>query len=179
MAADILGIDLVAGEEIAILETAKGEITLRFYPDVAPNHVENFKSLAKSGFFDGTRFHRVIPGFVIQGGDPYTKDVSDSYRWGTGGPDERVRAEFNDRPHLRGVLSMARSQDPHSAGSQFFICHDDARSLDNQYTVFGCTIEGMDAVDEIVKTPTRDRNGSVVPDEAVELIRVRIEPYAG
>jgi len=168
---------LQEGDEIAVIETAKGRIVLEFYEDVAPNHVANFKKLVREGFFDGTRFHRVIPGFVIQGGDPHTKDLAKRALWGTGGPDERVRAEFNSVPHKRGILSMARSSDPHSAGSQFFVCVADVPSLDNQYTVFGNVVEGMDAVDAIVQTPTTDRNGTVVPEKAVAMDRVEIRTW--
>src|SRR5436190_8456765 len=113
--------------ETAIIKTSEGEMVLEFWPDVAPGHVENFKKLAREGFYDGTCFHRVIKGFMIQGGDPLTKDEANRSRWGTGGPEHRVKAEFNDKPHVRGVLSMARSNDPDSAGSQFFICHKEAR----------------------------------------------------
>jgi peptidyl-prolyl cis-trans isomerase B (cyclophilin B) len=115
--------------EVAILKTSEGEMVLEFWPDVAPKHVENFKKLAKSGFYDGTCFHRVIKGFMIQGGDPNTKDESKQSQWGMGGPGYKINAEFNDKPHVRGVLSMARSNDPNSAGSQFFICHGDPRFL--------------------------------------------------
>jgi peptidyl-prolyl cis-trans isomerase B (cyclophilin B) len=140
--------------EVAVIKTTEGEMVLEFWPDVAPGHVENFKKLAKQGFYDGTCFHRVIKGFMIQGGDPLTKDPAQEARWGTGGPEHRVKAEFNDRPHTRGVLSMARSQDPNSAGSQFFICHEDARFLDRQYTAFGKLIKGDDVLEKIATTPT-------------------------
>jgi len=140
--------------EVAILTTSAGEMTLEFWPDVAPKHVENFKKLAKSGFYDGTAFHRVIKGFMIQGGDPNTKDDSKQHLWGTGGPGHQVKAEFNDKPHVRGVLSMARSNHPDSAGSQFFICHGDPRFLDRQYTAFGKLIKGDDVLEKIATTPT-------------------------
>src|SRR5213595_540217 len=120
-------------KEVAVIKTSEGEMVAEFWPDVAPKTVENFKKLAKSGFYDGTAFHRVIKGFMIQGGDPLTKDESQQNRWGTGGPGYNVKAEFNEKSHARGVLSMARSQDPDSAGSQFFICHGDANFLDRQY----------------------------------------------
>src|SRR6202795_5079664 len=122
----------------AIIKTKFGDIHIKLYPDVAPNHVENFIKLAKSGFYDGTTFHRVIPGFMIQGGDPNTKGA-DSRReaHGTGGPGYNIKAEFNDTPHKRGVLSMARSQSPDSAGCQFFVCVADSSFLDRQYTAFG------------------------------------------
>lgn len=165
------------GDEVAVIQTDKGRIVLEFFPDYAPNHVENFKKLAREGFYDGTRFHRVIPGFVIQGGDPHTKDLGKASAWGTGGPDGRVRAEFNELLHKRGILSMARSSDVHSAGSQFFVCVADVPSLDRQYTVFGNVVEGMEAVDAIVKTPTSDRNGTVVPQDAIQMQSVSIETW--
>ena len=136
-------------ETKAVIETKFGNIELKFYPDVAPNHVNNFIELAKKGFYDGTTFHRVIPGFMIQGGDPNSKDA-DKSRHGMGGPGYAVKAEFNKKPHKRGVLSMARSADPDSAGSQFFICVGDASFLDGQYTAFGEVVSGMEAADKIV-----------------------------
>jgi peptidyl-prolyl cis-trans isomerase B (cyclophilin B) len=140
------------GEEVAVLETEKGKIVLMFFPDKAPKHVANFKKLVKSGFYDGTKFHRIIPGFMIQGGDPNTKG-NDRSSWGQGGPDERVEAEFNDIHHEPGVLSMARSSDPNSAGSQFFIVVGDAAFLDKQYTAFGKVLTGQDVADKIVAEP--------------------------
>jgi peptidyl-prolyl cis-trans isomerase B (cyclophilin B) len=141
--------------EIAVIKTSEGEMVLEFWPDVAPGHVDNFKKLARQGFYDGTCFHRVIKGFMIQGGDPLTKDESKQDRWGTGDPGYKIKAEFNDKPHVRGVLSMARSQDPNSAGSQFFICHGDPRFLDKQYTAFGKLIKGDDVLEKIATTPTK------------------------
>ena len=117
-------------------------MVVEFWPDVAPNTVANFKKLASQGFYDGTCFHRVIKDFMIQGGDPLTKDPSKEAMWGTGGPGYQIKAEFNDRSHTRGVISMARSQDPDSAGSQFFICHGNPTFLDHQYTAFGKLIKG-------------------------------------
>lgn len=140
--------------EVAIIKTSEGEMVLEFWPDVAPGHVENFKKLAQKGFYDGTCFHRVIKGFMIQGGDPLTKDESKQRSWGTGGPGHQIKAEFNDKAHTRGVLSMARSQDPDSAGSQFFICHGDPRFLDRQYTAFGTLIKGDDVLEKIATTKT-------------------------
>lgn len=151
--------------EKAIIETKFGSITLRFFPDAAPGHVKNFIDLAKKGFYDGTIFHRVIPGFMIQGGDPISKDPN-ARGVGTGGPGYSIKAEFNDKPHKRGTLSMARSANPDSAGSQFFICVADARFLDKQYTVFGEVESGMEVVDKIVALP-RDRNDK--PDERIEM----------
>jgi len=149
----------------AVLETKFGEITLKFFPEVAPKHVNSFIELASSGFYDGTTFHRVVPGFVIQGGDPNTKS-EDRSQHGTGGPGYTLEAEFSDLPHKRGTLSMARAASPDSAGSQFFICVAAAAFLDNQYTVFGEVSEGMDVVDEIVAQP---RDSSDNPNERVEM----------
>jgi peptidyl-prolyl cis-trans isomerase B (cyclophilin B) len=158
--------------EIAVIEVKDlGTITLEFYPGRAPNHVDNFKKLAREGFYDGTKFHRVIPGFMIQGGDPNTKG-DDTHTWGTGGPGYEIDAEFSDAPHLRGTLSMARSQDPNSAGSQFFICVDRAASLDGEYTVFGKVLEGMDVADKIVNSA---RDGNDRPNEDVVIESIRIE----
>ncbi len=131
------------------IQTKFGDIDLEFFPDAAPKTVENFRKLANSGFYDNLVFHRIVPGFVIQGGDPNTKDDSSRSRWGTGGPGWNVKAEFNKNKHSRGALSMARSQDPNSAGSQFFIVLKDAAFLDGQYTVFGKVTSGMDVVDKI------------------------------
>jgi peptidyl-prolyl cis-trans isomerase B (cyclophilin B) len=142
-----------------------GNIQLKFFPDVAPNHVQNMVKLAKEKFYDGTTFHRVIPGFMIQGGDPNSRD-QDRTRHGMGGPGHRVNAEFNPRPHKRGTLSMARSQDPNSAGSQFFICVADSNFLDGQYTVFGEVVNGMETVDRIVNT-RRDANDN--PLDRIEM----------
>lgn len=162
-------------EEVAVIQTSEGTMVLELWPEVAPRHVENFKQLARQGFYDGTCFHRVIAGFMIQGGDPLTKDESQKARWGTGGPGHRVPAEFNDRPHLRGVLSMARAQDPNSAGSQFFICHADARFLDGQYTAFGRLIQGEDVLDRIANTPTDARD---CPLRRIHVESIRIVPSA-
>ncbi len=144
-----------ANTEVAVVQTSEGTMILEFWPDVAPGHVENFKKLARQGFYDGVCFHRVVKGFMIQGGDPLTKDPGMQSRWGTGGPGYHIKAEFNNKAHVRGVLSMARSQDPDSAGSQFFICHDDARFLDGQYTAFGRLIQGDDVLEKIATTPTQ------------------------
>lgn len=141
------------GDPVAIITTTFGRIVVRFFPEKAPNHVKNFLDLASKKFYDGTKFHRVIPGFMIQGGDPNTKQP-DTSTWGQGGPGYNVKAEFNDIPHTRGILSMARAQDPDSAGSQFFIMVARYPSLDGQYTVFGQVLEGMDVVDKIVSQPT-------------------------
>jgi peptidyl-prolyl cis-trans isomerase B (cyclophilin B) len=149
----------------AVIETKFGNIELKFFPEIAPNHVNNFIELARKGFYDGTTFHRVIPGFMIQGGDPNSKNPDKSMH-GMGGPGYTVKAEFSDKAHKRGILSMARAADPNSAGSQFFICVADAPFLNKQYTVFGEVVKGMDVVDKIVSQP-RDRRDN--PDERIEL----------
>ncbi len=142
-----------------------GEIVLKFFPDVAPQHVENFVKLAKDKFFDGTTFHRVIPGFMIQGGDPNSKNPDRSMH-GMGGPGYKVKAEFNSKPHKRGVVSMARANDPDSAGSQFFIVVNDSNFLDWQYTVFGEVTSGMEVADRIVNVK---RDGRDNPLERLEM----------
>jgi peptidyl-prolyl cis-trans isomerase B (cyclophilin B) len=152
----------------AVIDTKFGKIELKFFPEVAPNHVNNFIDLAKKGFYDGTTFHRVIPGFMIQGGDPNTKDP-DRKKHGMGGPGYAVKAEFNQTPHKRGILSMARSSDPDSAGSQFFICVGDAPFLDRQYTAFGQVTSGMDVADKIVGQP-RDKQ-----DNPLERVEIKVQ----
>ncbi len=147
--------------EVAVIKTTEGDMVIELWPDVAPGHVENFKKLANQGFYDGTAFHRVIKDFMIQGGDPLTKDPKMEARWGTGDPGYKIKAEFNDRHHDRGVLSMARSQDPNSAGSQFFICHGNPRFLDKQYTAFGKLIKGDDVLEKIATTQTRPQDRPV------------------
>jgi peptidyl-prolyl cis-trans isomerase B (cyclophilin B) len=156
-------------ETTAVIETKHGNIHLKFFPHVAPNHVNNFIDLAKKGFYDSTTFHRVIPGFMIQGGDSNSKDA-DKSKHGMGDPGYKLKAEFNEKSHKRGILSMARSRNPDSAGSQFFICVADSTFLDRQYTVFGEVAEGMDVVDKIVSEP-RDRRDN--PNERIEM-KVRI-----
>lgn len=141
------------GDTIVIFNTTEGRIVFKFFPQIAPNHVTNFVYLAEKGFYTGTKFHRVIPKFMIQGGDPNTKGKDES-SYGMGGPSWNVKAEFNDLSHKRGILSMARAQDPDSAGSQFFVMHGDAEFLDHKYSAFGQVIEGMDVVDKIVGVPT-------------------------
>jgi peptidyl-prolyl cis-trans isomerase B (cyclophilin B) len=160
-------------KEVAVIKTSAGEMVIEFWPDVAPQTVENFKKLARKGFYDGTAFHRVIKGFMIQGGDPLTKDPSKEGAWGTGGPGYSIKAEFNDKPHVRGVISMARSNDPDSAGSQFFICHGDPSFLNHQYTAFGKLIKGDDVLEKIATTPTHPPDR---PDTRQEVISVKIVP---
>jgi cyclophilin family peptidyl-prolyl cis-trans isomerase len=152
--------------KLALLDTAQGPITIEFFPQVAPNHVSNFEKLAESGFYNGTIFHRIVKGFVIQGGDPNTKNNTDKADWGTGDPGYRIDAEFSNIPHERGIVSMARSSDPNSAGSQFFIVLNDSRFLDNQYTVFGRVVNGMDAVDKIAALQTVQNDQPQNPDDA-------------
>ena|SRR6266487_2062784 len=153
-------------EPRAVIETKWGSMEIRFFPDKAPKHVENFIKLAKSGFYDKTIFHRVIPGFMIQGGDPNTKDEKDKSKYGMGDPGYKIKAEFNDRPHVRGAVSMARSQDPDSAGSQFFIVVKDAPQLNGKYTVFGEVVKGMEVADKIVSQQRDTRDN---PLERIEM----------
>ena len=153
--------------KVAEINTTAGQINLRFFPDVAPNHVKNFISLAEQGFYDNTKFHRVIAGFMIQGGDPNSKTGSPD-TWGTGGSPNSVRAEFNKIPHKRGILSMARSQSPDSASSQFFIVVADSTFLDNKYTVFGEVTQGMDVADKIVESAA----GRERPAQPVSITKV-------
>jgi peptidyl-prolyl cis-trans isomerase B (cyclophilin B) len=161
-----------ADDEVAVVKTNMGTMVLEFWADVAPKHVENFKTLAKKGFYDGTAFHRVIKDFMIQGGDPLTKDDAQAARWGTGDPGYKIKAEFNDKKHVRGVLSMARSQDPDSAGSQFFICHGSRSFLDGKYTAFGKLISGDDVLEKIATTETApgDRPVKKVVVESVKIV---------
>jgi peptidyl-prolyl cis-trans isomerase B (cyclophilin B) len=156
-------------ETKAVIETKFGNIEIKFFPEVAPNHVNNFIELAKKGFYDGTAFHRVIPGFMIQGGDPNSKNPDKSTH-GTGGPGYTIKAEFNEKHHKRGTLSMARAGHPDSAGSQFFICVADAPFLDRQYSAFGEVVSGMEVADKIVSQP-RDKRDN--PNERIE-VKVKI-----
>ena len=156
-----------------IITTKFGDIEVELYSDSAPKTVENFKALTKKGFYDGLIFHRIVPGFVIQGGDPYTRDTTNRRRWGTGGPGWNVKAEFNKNTHARGILSMARSQDPDSAGSQFFIVLKDSKFLDGQYTIFGKVKSGMDAVDKIATLKTDHADAPINPEQA-EIIKVTV-----
>jgi peptidyl-prolyl cis-trans isomerase B (cyclophilin B) len=147
------GTPMQTSDEVAVMKTSEGEMVFQFWTDAAPATIENFKKLAKSGFYDGTSFHRIVNGFMIQGGDPLTKDLANEDRFGTGDPGYKVKAEFNEHKHERGVLSMARSSDPNSAGSQFFICLAAVRHLDGQYTTFGKMIKGEDVLEKIARTP--------------------------
>ena len=154
----------------AIIKTDFGNIKFSLEPDLAPETVRNFSKLTKSGFYNGTLFHRVIPGFMIQGGDPNTKN-SDKSMWGQGGPGYNLKAEFNSRSHLRGIVSMARATDPDSAGSQFFIVTSDSTFLDRQYTVFGEVVDGMEVADKIVNLP---RDGNDCPEQEAKILEVTI-----
>jgi len=161
----------VSKEEVGVIETDFGQIVIEFFTDVAPKHCANFKKLANHGFYDGTTFHRVIPGFVIQGGDILSRDA-DPTNDGMGSPGYTIEAEFSNRPHKRGVVSMARKPgDPNSAGSQFFICLRDLPGLDRNYSVFGQVIKGMDVVDKIAQVETGERNRPVKP---VVMRKVRV-----
>jgi peptidyl-prolyl cis-trans isomerase B (cyclophilin B) len=159
--------------EVAVINTTEGTMVVEFWTDAAPNTIANFKKLANQGFYDGTCFHRVIKGFMIQGGDPLTKDPSKEDMWGTGGPGYSIKAEFNDHSHVRGVISMARSNDPDSAGSQFFICDGNPTFLDHQYTTFGKLIKGDDVLTKIANTPTHPPDR---PDKRIGIISIKIVP---
>jgi peptidyl-prolyl cis-trans isomerase B (cyclophilin B) len=161
--------------EVAVIKTTEGDMVLEFWPDVAPKTVENFKTLAKKGFYDGTAFHRIIKGFMIQGGDPNTKDLAKEGQYGMGGPGYSIPAEFNDRSHQFGVISMARSADPNSAGSQFFLCNGDASQLDHQYTAFGKLIKGDDVLRKISDTPVVSNGGErSKPTKRIEVKSIKI-----
>ncbi len=157
--------------EVAVITTTEGTMVIEFWPDVAPKTVENFKTLANKGFYDGTCFHRVIKDFMIQGGDPLTKDPAKEDLWGTGGPGYQIKAEFNDHSHVRGVISMARSNNPDSAGSQFFICHGNPTFLDHQYTAFGKLIKGDEVLEKIATTPTHPQDR---PNKRIGVISIKI-----
>ena len=161
--------------EVAVISTNYGDMTLSFWPDVAPKTVENFKKLAREGFYDGTAFHRIIKGFMIQGGCPNTKEGARGIP-GTGDPGYKLKAEFNNKPHTRGVISMARAASPDSAGCQFFICHGDARFLDRQYTAFGQLTAGDDVLEQIANVPTKSGGGGEksTPIDRVEVKSVKI-----
>ena len=155
------------------IQTKFGDIALEFFADAAPKTVENFIKLANGGFYDGLLFHRIVPGFVIQGGDPNTKSAANRSTWGTGGPGWTINAEFNKNKHSRGALSMARAQDPNSAGSQFFIVLKDSNFLDGQYTVFGRVTAGIDAVDKIAALKCDPADAPVDADQA-KITRVMV-----
>ena len=148
-----------AANEVAVIKTSEGDMVVQFWNDAAPNTIENFKKLARAGFYNGTIFHRIVKGFMIQGGDPNSKDPAKEESYGAGGPGYKIKAEFNDHSHERGVISMAREPDPDSAGSQFFICLGPAPRLDHQYTTFGKLIKGDDVLDKIGNTPVTMGHG--------------------
>ncbi|MEI6464959.1 MAG: peptidylprolyl isomerase [Verrucomicrobiota bacterium] len=158
-------------QEHAIIKTSEGEMTLAFWPDVAPKTVENFKKLARDGFYNGTAFHRIIKGFMVQGGCPNTK-AGASGMPGTGDPGYKLKAEFNAKAHVRGVISMARSASPDSAGCQFFICHGDARFLDRQYTAFGEVVKGDDVLEKLANVATKSGGGG---EQSTPTKRVAVE----
>jgi peptidyl-prolyl cis-trans isomerase B (cyclophilin B) len=164
--------------EVAVIKTSEGEMVVQFWTDAAPNTIENFKKLAREGFYDGTIFHRIVKGFMIQGGDPNSKDPAKENSYGQGGPSYKIKAEFNDHSHERGVVSMARSADPDSAGSQFFICLAPVPRLDHQYTTFAKLIKGDDVLEKIGDTPvTRNSSGeNSKPTKRVVIESIKIVP---
>jgi peptidyl-prolyl cis-trans isomerase B (cyclophilin B) len=167
-----------ASNEVAVIKTSEGEMVVQFWTDAAPKTIENFKKLAREGFYDGTIFHRIVKGFMIQGGDPNSKDPAKENSYGEGGPSYKIKAEFNDHSHQRGVISMARSSDPDSAGSQFFICLAPVPRLDHQYTTFGKLIKGTDVLEKIGDTPvTRNSSGeNSKPTKRVVIESIKIVP---
>lgn len=172
----LVGGPMKDGEDVAVMETSAGKIILRFFPNKAPETVKNFIKLANQKFYDGIKFHRTIPGFMIQGGDPNTKDQPQQ-TWGAGGPGYTIRDEVNDMKHEPGILSMAKTSEPNSGGSQFFIMTGVAPHLDGVHTIFGEVVQGMDVVDNIVRTPTTDQNGTVDPKMAKTITSVKIEKW--
>jgi len=169
---------LNSSNEVAVIKTSAGDMVVQFWTDAAPNTVENFKKLARQGFYDGTIFHRIVKGFMIQGGDPNSKDQAKENSYGEGGPGYNIKAEFNDHGHERGVISMARGPDPDSAGSQFFICLAPVRRLDHQYTSFGKLIKGEDVLEKIGDTPVvkNSMGEPSKPTERVVIERIKIVP---
>src|SRR5207253_8714854 len=167
-----------SAKEVAVIKTSEGEMVAEFWPEVAPNTVENFKKLARTGFYNGTAFHRIVKGFMIQGGDPLTKDPSKESRYGSGNAGYKIKAEFNDHGHERGVISMAREPDPDSASCQFFICLAPVHRLDHQYTTFGKLIKGDDVLEKIGDTPTvRGPDGAMSkPTKRVVINKIDIVP---
>jgi len=167
-----------SSNEVAVIKTSEGDMVMQFWTDAAPNTIENFKKLARQGFYDGTIFHRIVKGFMIQGGDPNSKDPAKENSYGLGGPGYKVNAEFNDHSHDRGVLSMARSADPNSAGSQFFICLAPVHRLDHQYTTFGKLIKGDDVLEKIGNTPVEGnaQGEPSKPTKRVVINKIEIVP---
>jgi peptidyl-prolyl cis-trans isomerase B (cyclophilin B) len=164
--------------EVAVIKTSEGDMVLQFWTDAAPNTVENFKKLARQGFYDGTIFHRIVKGFMIQGGDPNSKDPTKENSYGQGDPGYKIKAEFNDHSHDRGVISMARSQDPDSAGSQFFICLAPVHRLDHQYTTFGKLIKGQDVLEKIgdIEVTKNSMGEPSKPTKRVVIESIKIVP---
>ena len=164
--------------EVAVIKTTEGDMVLQFWTDAAPNTIENFKKLARQGFYDGTIFHRIVKGFMIQGGDPNSKDPAKESSYGQGGPGYNVNAEFNDHSHDRGVISMARSSDPNSAGSQFFICLAPVHRLDHQYTTFGKLIKGQDVLEKIgdIEVTKNSMGEPSKPTKRVVIESIKIVP---
>jgi peptidyl-prolyl cis-trans isomerase B (cyclophilin B) len=167
-----------ASNEVAVIRTSEGDMVVRFWNDAAPNTIENFKKLARSGFYDSTIFHRVVKGFMIQGGDPNSKDPAKENKYGEGGPGYKIKAEFNNHSHERGVVSMAREPNPDSAGSQFFICLAPVTRLDHQYTTFGKLSKGNDVLDKIGEAPvTRNSAGEMSkPTKRIVIESIKIVP---
>ncbi len=167
-----------ASNEVAVIKTSEGEMVVQFWKDATPKTIENFKKLAREGFYDGTIFHRIVKGFMIQGGDPNSKDSAKENSYGEGGPGYKIKAEFNSHSHERGVVSMARGPDPDSAGSQFFICLAPVRRLDGQYTTFGKLIKGDNVLEKIGETPvTRNNTGEMSkPTKRIVIESVKIGP---
>src|SRR5436305_11406549 len=163
--------------EVAVIKTNEGEMVVQFWTDAAPNTIENFKKLARQGLYDGTIFHRIVKGFMIQGGDPNSKDPAKEDSYGQGGPGYKVKAEFNNHSHDRGVISMARGPDPDSAGSQFFICLAPVARLDGQYTTFGKLIKGLDVLDKIGDNPVTMQHGErSKPTQRITIESIKIVP---
>src|SRR5437870_11139741 len=164
--------------EVAVIKTNEREMIVQFWADAAPNTIDNFKKLARQGFLDGTIFHRIVKGFMIQGGDPNSKDPAKENSYGQGGPGYNIKAEFNDHSHDRGVISMARGPDPDSAGSQFFICLTPVHRLDHQYTTFGKLIKGDDVLETIRNTPVeRNAQGEMSkPTKRITINKIDIVP---
>src|SRR5436305_5139550 len=165
------------GNEVAVITTSEGDMVVEFWTDAAPNTIENFKKLARAAFYNGTIFHRIVKAFMIQGGDPNSKDPSKENRYGEGGPGYKIKAEFNDHLHERGVISMAREPDPNSAGSQFFICLAPVPRLDHQYTTFGKLIKGLDVLDKIGDNPVTMQHGErSKPTQRITIESIKIVP---
>ena len=164
--------------EVAVIKTNEGEMVVQFWTDAAPNTIENFKKLARQGFYDGTTFHRIVKGFMIQGGDPNSKDPAKESTYGQGGPGYKIKAEFNNHSHDRGVISMARSSEPDSAGSQFFICLAPVPRLDGQYTTFGKLIKGSEVLEKIGDTPVMNNGMGEMskPTKRIVIESVKIVP---